>query len=159
MLEHYEDLSPYHYGMGLTIPEVVNIGWLDANHRFTTGDVESDVVEKLEELALNSNKSSCDVLVDRLRGSCACPVCGESYLEVSDGHKSFLLGSAEIWIPNHKIRDQYYATFGLIIHHVKEHHYQPPKEFIDSVLALDINCEFIGQAIKDKLGEKHFRKT
>jgi hypothetical protein len=159
MLEYYEDLSPYHYGMGLTVPEVSNIGWLHADHPFNVGKVEPNFLKKLEDLVLSSNKSSCDVLVDRLRGSCSCPVCGKSDLRVSNESKSFLLGSAEVWVPSNKADNLYYATFGLIIHYVNDHHYQPPQEFIDSVLELDLNSLFNGQSVKDTLGEKHFRRA
>jgi hypothetical protein len=156
MLKYYADLSPYHYGMGLTIPEVVNIGWLSTGNEFNTGKVDPVVVEKLKDLILSADKMPCDILVDRLRGSCSCPLCGESDLKISNQDEYFFLGSAEIWIPSHRTNNYYYATFGLIIHYIEEHNYRPPVEFIKSVLALDSDTEFNGQSVKNRLGEKHF---
>ena len=125
-------------------------------HEFNTGGVDTAVVEKLKELTLNADEIPCDILVDRLRGSCSCPFCGKSDVKISNQDKYFLLGSAEIWIPSNRTNNHYYATFGLIIHYIEEHSYRPPVEFIKSVLALDIDVDFNGQSVKDRLGEKHF---
>lgn len=43
---YYPDLSPYEYGFA--IPECVNIGWLDNEHDFETGDVPDGFIDKLK---------------------------------------------------------------------------------------------------------------
>jgi hypothetical protein len=157
MLKYYDELSPYHYGMDCSFSEVKNIGWLHKDYPFKTGEIDSIFLKKLKRLILKSDEDGgrFDVLVDRLRGSCACPVCGQSDLRISDENKSFLLGSAEVWIPDIKSDGNYFATFGLIIHYIEEHTYQPPQEFIDSVLLLDENAGFNAQSAQAKLSEQY----
>jgi hypothetical protein len=79
-------------------------------------------------------------------------------LELSNKNEKFILGSSEIWIPEYKAEGHYFATFGLIIHYIKDHGYKLPQEFIDSVLILDINLCFNGQAVRDKLVRKYAGK-
>jgi hypothetical protein len=155
MLKYHEELSPYHYGMDCNFPEVKNIGWLHKAYEFKVGEINLAFLNKLKELILNSNRATCDVLVDRLRGSCQCPICGENELKISNGNNCFLLGSAEAWIPDNKLEGHYFATFGLIIHYIEKHKYQPPQDFIDSVLALNINADFNAQSVQDELAEKY----
>jgi hypothetical protein len=156
-LKSYEDLSFYsHYIRGSAI-EVKNIGWLDQSHPFLKKEINNDFVEKLKKAILNTYKGSysCDIVVDKLRGSYACPVCGEHGLRISNGQESFPLGSAELWIPDNKVKGHYFATFDLIIHYVEDHDYCPPQEFIDAVLALDLESDFNGQEIRDQLARKY----
>jgi hypothetical protein len=145
--------------MPCPIPEIRNVGWLNKDHPFKTGDVDSKFLEKLEQLIFNSYRGSCNILVNELRGGYECPVCGIRGLEIGDERTGFFLGSSELWIPDNREEGHYFATFGLIIHYVRDHHYQPPQEFIDAVLALDINTEFDGQAIRDELCHKYYLLT
>jgi hypothetical protein len=153
-LNHRKDLSSYLYGMTFTIHEVKNIGWIDKHHEFKTGAVQSIFLKKLRELIFNSYKGSCNILVDELRGSYDCPVCEKHDLRISNENDYFILGSAELWIPNNKAEGNYFAAFGLIIHYIEDHHYQPPQDFIDAVLALDMNSIFNGQDVQDRLVRK-----
>lgn len=155
MLNYYEDMSPYQYEMSSPATEVKNVGWLDKAHPFTKGEVKSNVLDKLRGLIFSSKGSSCNIIVNKLRGSYECPVCGEYGLKIADEQREFSLGSAEIWIPDSTAHDHYFATFGLIIHYIEAHNYQPPQEFIDSILALDVKDEFDGQAIRDRLDRKY----
>lgn len=144
--------------MPCPIPEIRNVGWLDKNHPFKTGDVDPKFLEKLEKLIFNSYRGSCSIFVNKLRGSYECLVCGEDKLTISNGQKEFTLGSSELWIPDSRVKGHYFATFGLIIHYVKDHHYQPPQEFIDSVLALDLNINFNGDDVRDSFVSKYYVK-
>jgi hypothetical protein len=159
MLKYYEDLSLYEYYMHSPTSEVRNVGWLDEAHEFTTGEVTPELLEKLEELILNSHKSSCNILVNKLRGQHKCPICGVRGLAIGDERTGFILGSSELWIPDNKHEGHCFATFGLIIHYIKDHHYRPPQDFIDAVLELDPNIEFDGQAVRDALSEKYYLLT
>jgi hypothetical protein len=154
MLKYYSDLSSYKYYMLYEIPEIRNVGWLDRENEFATGTVEPDFIEKLKRLIFASDEGPCKILVNELRGSYACPICEKKDLELSNKNEKFILGSSEIWIPEYKAEGHYFATFGLIIHYIKDHGYKPPQEFIDSVLILDINLCFNGQAVRDKLVRK-----
>jgi hypothetical protein len=158
MLEYHEDFSPYHYGIDTYFAESRNIGWLSGAHDFAVGVANPSFIPKLKELIFSSGRGKGDfsIVVDRLRGSYPCPICGESPLRVMDDKgKSFLLGSAELWVPDNEREGCYFATFGLIIHYVMEHQYQPPQEFIDSVLAVSVDSDFNGEAAKDSLAEKY----
>ena len=155
MLNHHEDLSSYKYGMTLTIPEVKNIGWIDKNQQFNMGDVSPDFVQKLKELIFNSDEGPCNILVNELRGSYDCPVCEKHEIKISNENDYFILGSSELWVPDNRSEEHYFATFGLIIHYIEDHQYQPPQDFIEAVLALDINTKFNGQDIQDKLVRKN----
>jgi hypothetical protein len=159
MLKYYPDLTKYEYYMHCPTSEVINVGWLDKNHSFTTGEVDSDFLNKLEELALNSHKSPCNICVNELRSSYECPICGESELEIGDKRTGFALGSSELWVPHMELEGHYFATFGLIIHYIRDHHYCPPKEFIDAVMSLDMETEFDGQTIRDELSYKYYLLT
>lgn len=154
MLNYYEELSPYQYEMSSPAIEVRNVGWLDKTHQFTNGEVKINFLAKLKELIFSS-RGSCNIIVNKLRGSYECPVCGEYGLKISNEQREFSLGSAELWIPDSTVHDHYFATFGLIIHYIEDHNYQPPQKFIDSVLALDVKSEFDGQAIRDRLDRKY----
>jgi hypothetical protein len=157
MLKYYEDLSSYEYYMHCPIPEVKNIGWLDKEHNFRTGDVDFSFLEKLELLVFNSYEEHCNILVNELRGSYECPVCGKYRERITSGNQGFTLGSSELWIPDFRQKDHYFATFGLIFHYVKDHNYKPPQEFVDSVLALDMLAEFNGQDIRDAFVKRSFQ--
>jgi hypothetical protein len=155
-LEHHEEFSLYIYDTDCSFSEVRNIGWLHRDNEFVTGSVPTNFLPKLEELIFNSNKSIFSVVVNQIRGSHPCPICREKPLRIVNNEgKSFLLGAAELWVPDKGREDCYFATCSLIVHYVMEHHYQPPQEFIDSVLALSVNSNFNGQEIQDKLAEKY----
>lgn len=155
MLKYYEDLSVYEYYMPCPIPEVKNVGWLDQSHLFPTGEVSQDFLEKLEDLIFNSYRGSCKIFVNKLRGSYDCPICGAHKLSISNERNNFVLGSSELWIPDSKRDGKYFSTFGLVIHYVRDHHYKPPQEFIDAVLALDMNIQFDGDDARDALESKY----
>jgi hypothetical protein len=158
MLKYYEDLSPYEYYMPCPIPEVRNVGWLDKEHPFLTGKPDLNFLKKLEDLIFNSYRGSCNIFVNKLRGAYDCPICGKNELIISNDHNEFVLGSSELWIPDCGAEGNYFATFGLIIHHIMDHQYQPPKEFIDSVLLLDLNKKFNGDDTRDSLIDKCYSK-
>jgi predicted RNA-binding Zn-ribbon protein involved in translation (DUF1610 family) len=157
-LKFYEDLSSYSHYVKSPIVEIKNIGWLDKAHEFKRGKTNDDFVNKLRKAIFNTYKNSysCDIIVNELRGCYyECPVCGKHDLEISDGQRKFPLGSAELWLPDNKVQGHYFATFDLIIHYVEDHDYCPPQEFIDAVLALDLESDFNGQEIRDQLARKY----
>jgi hypothetical protein len=156
MLNYYDDLSSYEYYMDSPILEVKNIGWLDKEHVFKTGTVNVDFLKKLELLIFRSFEKKINILANKLRGSYDCPICGKRKEKIINESKTFTLGSAEIWIPDYRENGHYFATFGLIIHYVKDHDYEPPKEFIDSVMFLDETIEFNADEIRDYFSEKSY---
>jgi hypothetical protein len=155
MLNYYDDFSEYEHYMDCPIPEVKNIGWLDKEHYFNRGEVSTEFLDKLEFLIFISRKN-INILANKLRGSYDCPICGKRKEKIVNGDKTFTLGSAEIWIPDYRKEGNYFATFGLIIHYIKEHGYKPPEEFTDSVVVLNVMTEFNVQEIREYFSEKSY---
>ncbi|MCP4540712.1 MAG: hypothetical protein GY832_26535 [Chloroflexi bacterium] len=126
-MTYYPDLSPYEYHVGRKVLDALNIGWLDAVHNYSTGNVSDAFVDRLWDF--------CCVSVVQTRGSHRCELCTTSsstQLAVQRGTKSLVLGSAEIRVFGGAGR--VYAAPNLIYHYVVEHHYRPPEEFIQAVL-------------------------
>jgi hypothetical protein len=48
---HFADMTAYAYSLPRPIPQVLNIGWLDAEHPFATGTVGAGIVATLRALA------------------------------------------------------------------------------------------------------------
>jgi len=90
-----------------------SVGWLDKDHTFETGDVDSDIIDKLE-----SMESSVQHM-----GHHNCPFCGGGF----DSARS----SNEIWVVSKE--GKIYACPRMIIHYIRDHKYLPPQEFLDAV--------------------------
>jgi len=111
---YYSDLSPYEYGF--SIPECVNIGWLDKDHDFEKGDVPNEFIEKLKELPTFAAHA----------GYHNCPFC-------EGGGRDTWSSSIKMVIGNGLV----YLTPAMIVHYVRDHHYKPPQEFIDAVMDME----------------------
>jgi hypothetical protein len=57
---YYPDLSPARVGVpeqiATVFPDIINIGWLDAKHEFTNGEVPLGLIQKLKELMFIDQK-------------------------------------------------------------------------------------------------------
>jgi len=126
---YFEDLSPYEYLGREPDPNVLTVGWLDAEHDFPKGTVSDAVLEKI--LAL------CFKPVNSTRGIHPSPFIPRNPKEFPTGYpveykgKRTALGSAEIRVPgkNGKI----YAAPNLIYHYIKDCGYLPPQEFLEAL--------------------------
>jgi hypothetical protein len=159
MIEHYVDLSSYCHEISFNIDDVKNVGWIGRNQEFACGESEQKFIDKLKTIILKSGKGTYDVLVDKIRGSYECPICGEQELEIRDENTYFILGSAEVWIPDSKVCGNYFSVPGLIVHYIEDHQYRPPEEFINAVLEFNYDIDFNGQLIQDRLIEQHTKKS
>src|SRR6266496_2528673 len=120
---YFQDLSPYTYLGHEPDPNLLAVGWLDAEHEFAKGSVAEDLVRKL--LAL------CFKPVNPTRGihpSPFSPYNPYGY-PVEYAGKRMGLGSAEIRVNGQDGIS--YAAPNLIYHYVKDCGYLPPKEFLD----------------------------
>lgn len=114
----FEDLTPYTY----MHPEeelagTVNIGWLDRDRLFLTGETTEEFRAKLGRL--------CLMRVNQTRGFQPCCFCKGLARPT---------GSSEIRVVgNGKV----YAAPLLVHHYVVAHSYRPPEEFIIAVLSFD----------------------
>lgn len=129
----YPDLSEYAY-LPETVPpgqKILNVGWLDGEHEFPTGDVPQEFADKLAQICAKEHYAStrgwhdCDLPHDN--GELEYPFT----IEV-DG-ETVPLGSAEIRV----VADDgtVLAAPNLIWHYVSGHEYRPPEEFVAAVLA------------------------
>ena len=125
---YFADLSPYGYFPRANAedqPPVLNVGWLDAEHTYQTGDVPDVFLERLWEY--------CRIRVEATRGLHECELCPkpEPGWQVTRAAETLWLGSAEIRV---FAEGAVFAAPNLVYHYVVDHHYLPPDEFVRAVL-------------------------
>jgi len=131
---YIEDLSPYVYLNREPDPNVLAVGWLDAEHEFPRGTVSDASLEKI--LAL------CFKPVNVTRGIHPSPFIHRNPGELPRGYpvkykgKSTSLGSAEISVQGKNGKS--YAAPNLIYHYIKDCHYLPPQEFLDALNSISV---------------------
>lgn len=113
---------------------LINVGWLDREHSFDTGSPPAGLLPRLVGLVRHN-------AVNRTRGYHTCAFCTTDHapheppaisIYVDEG-RAIPLGDAEIWIESPQ--GPRYAAPDLVLHYVDSHHYLPPSQFIDAVLA------------------------
>ena len=109
---YFADLSSYAY-LGAE-PSTLNIGWLDAWHRFPVGESSPEFIARLRTLVLTPAKQT--------RGFHRCPFCSDPMAR----------SSAEIRVTS--TSGIGYAAPVLILHYVEAHKYLPPTAFVAAVL-------------------------
>jgi hypothetical protein len=134
---YFPDLTPYKYHVVEGDAPALNVGWLDAGHKFTKGTPPAGFLDRLRQVARSR--------VKQMRGFEVCPFCPElrSLLKpdnwteqdralfhscLEDGR----LSSAEIRVTGPDGRT--YAAPVMVLHYVAAHQYLPPKDFIDAVM-------------------------
>jgi hypothetical protein len=124
---HFDDLSPYCYGLPRPLENVRNVGWLWKDKDYPTRKV-AGLVEALKRWAVGA-------AANRMRGYELCRFCPPvGYQQMSSiwNGDTLWLGSSEIWIPDGT--GGIFAAPSLIVHYVEAHDYLPPSEFIDAAL-------------------------
>jgi len=107
---------------------VIAIGWLDDEHPFPKSSASEEFLDALFE--------ACIIQVRRTRGFHVCPFCSSPIvgpIPIERKGKRIFLGTAQI-----RIESASQKVFGaptLIYHYVSAHDYEPPKEFVEAVLA------------------------
>jgi len=135
-MTYFPDGSPYSYVAEAQKDVAFNIGWLDKDVAYQTGDVPAEFVGRLRDI--------CRSGVNRTRGLHQCNLCppdqATTWVEpttIRGSAADYVVGGAEIRVLS---RDgTVYASPDMIIHYVESHGYRPPEEFIEAVLASDIN--------------------
>ncbi|MBU1342610.1 MAG: hypothetical protein KKE44_24035 [Proteobacteria bacterium] len=124
-MTYYSDLSSYEYIKSKAKSNILNIGWLDKDHQFNKGNIDSFLLKKIFNLCRNA--------VNKTRGYHLCPFCNDPSfgvtVEIND--EKIVLGSAEIWVKGEN--DKIYSAPDLIYHYINEHSYLPPKEFLTAI--------------------------
>jgi hypothetical protein len=131
---YFSDLSHYQYLLGRTLPDVLNIGWLDHSMPFPQGRADSVFLKRLKDWFKISR-------VNLMRGIHLCNFCDSEQWpppslkeqpSMNLEGKDVLMGSCEIWIPGDG--SIIYASPAMIIHYVDDHQYSPPREFFNAVM-------------------------
>ena len=122
---YFADLSPYTFLGHPPDEKILNVGWLDNEHSFPTGQLDSTVLDHLFGLCLKP--------VRKTRGFHQCLLCPRlelGYL-VQHGGKERRLGSAEIRLKARN--DVVFASPDMIFHYVRDHNYMPPAVFVKAL--------------------------
>jgi hypothetical protein len=110
-------------------PELIAIGWLDADHPFARGQVDQSFFDKLGELFIKPWQPYS------FAGRHECQFCrftGGPGLIVVNGQKVFL-GSSNLFIP---APSGMYVVPSTALHYIDAHDYAPPMTFQNAVM----NC-------------------
>ncbi|WP_052867924.1 DUF7919 family protein [Streptomyces niger] len=124
-MTYYPDLSRYSYDQSSR--DMLNVGWLSAEHRYRKGLVDERVVEALSIL--------CASYENQMRGVHHCEFCDADRPFVFGGpagDTKVLLGSAEIRVEGES--GTCYAAPNLVLHYITEHQYCPPEEFCQAAV-------------------------
>lgn len=149
---YYEDLTHYRIGNKL-YSIILNIGWIDINYPFPTGNVSVELINKLLELTLfnldqhpmadkyglHTHPKGIIVHTMHMMGSpFECPFCNKE-IEIKDLNKRIMvLGKNEMCLPSYNSNITYnFPT--LLYHYISEHHYLPPIEFLKSLDEFNLN--------------------
>ena len=126
-MAYFRDLSPYRY-CGKRQAGVVHIGWLDGRHKFSKGEVSTEIVASLRQLASSP--------VELYRGLHVCELCTPPEgISITD-HEPYWAW-AQSRASNGEIRAEHegitYAAPVIITHYIEEHGYCPPEQFLRAV--------------------------
>ena len=127
----FADLTLYEYGRDEPQTNVLNIGWLSAEHAFATGQVPEAFVQCLQRLVASP--------VNLYRGIHLCEFCPRPPVSLSPGGLRMIdpppgtFGNGEIRVPG--TGGRVYVAPVLVAHYVEVHKYLPPAEFVAAVIS------------------------
>ncbi len=132
---YFRDLKAYTYEQRSELETVLNVGWLDKDHIFVTGEVEDTIIDKIEMMIVTYKTTN------QMRGNHVCNLCTpidpyEDTFYWPPTGKRVLLGSSELWILGKS--NKVYAAPDMIFHYITEHNYLPPSEFLNAVANFDL---------------------
>lgn len=113
----FADLSPCDY-FG-DADGILAVGWLEAGHPFTTGEVDRVVYDKLQDFCRNPWTPET---MGAMGGVYGCMLC----------KYESKIGWKNLFIPG---RGVIYACPELITHYMNAHDYAPPQDFCDAVVS------------------------
>src|SRR5215472_204109 len=126
-MSYFRDLSPYCFFKSQSSTSLLNVGWLDARHRYNKGKIDRHQLEKL----LRLSKSHP---VNRTRGWHRCPFCSVHPVIMTIDEETLCLGGAEIRVAGEG--PVVFVAPDLICHYIAAHQYHPPDEFMAAVRTL-----------------------
>lgn len=136
---YYPDLTPYEYAFK-TEYNVVNVGWLSKDHEFPTGDVSELFLDNLQKFMIKDRHNI-------MRGYHHCEVCNDEVFHTIKYNDVLIhLGNGEVWIPDVS-KELIYAAPTLLLHHITEHNYLPPSNFIKSCEEFNFESDWTASAV------------
>ena len=123
---HYADLTPFEYNSAYV---GLNVGWLDGDHSFPTGDVPAGFLDALFAVIASGDYTRCAAA-----GAHMCNICDSRQAIYEHNGDEIMVGNSEIAIPHEGVN---YIAPSLIYHYVESHRYLPPEAFVRGVLATD----------------------
>lgn len=127
----FADLTPYAYNNTEPDPAVLNIGWLSADYVFPKYTPDPEFLSALCRIAQTP--------VNLYRGKHACEFCPAPEFRLTPNglrlahSQPGTTGNGEIRVEG--LSGVIYVAPALIVHYVADHHYAPPQEFVEAVLA------------------------
>lgn len=122
----FEDGSCYSYVDGRVHRQMINVGWLAKGREFPVGAIPERVMKRVERLCLDRKNVS--------RGFHVCEFCDMGNMwgqEFNCVGTTVRLGCGEIHVPAKDGR--IFVAPDLIVHYIRDHHYLPPHEFLESI--------------------------
>jgi hypothetical protein len=114
-MTHFVDLEPCTY-FGYESADLLAVGWLTAAEPYTTGNSDPNFFEVL------SDKAKSPWMPCFFMGFHGCELCQFQPAR----------GAANIFFPH---RGKIYVAPDLIVHYIAAHHYLPPDDFVEAVMA------------------------
>jgi hypothetical protein len=126
-MTYFRDLTPYQYCGNLK--DVLNIGWLSAEHPFPKGDTPSGLADALA-ICAQRPENLC-------RGCHRCDLCSapnqrDEWTTYELSGRILELGNGEIRVTDSK--GITYSAPTMVAHYVEAHQYLPPASFIEAVM-------------------------
>jgi hypothetical protein len=113
----FDDLTACNYFGEPLATSLRAVGWLERGRKFSTGPADATVYAKLLELRENPWQPGVPM------GPHECDLCA---------YRAEAIGTANLFIPGNGL---VYVCPDLIVHYMNAHHYSPPAEFCEAVLA------------------------
>lgn len=140
---NFVDMSFYSYCLESSLKNVLNVGWLSGQEKLPERkSLPEEVIEKLGSI-INS-EDPANYRINMTRGIHPCEFCGRRSFELS------YIGSCEVLIPE-PARNIFFATPSMVYHYIKDHGYEPPKEFVDAVMKINLVKYFNAQEVFDSI--------
>ena len=124
-------MTPYALGRAEPHSNVLNVGWLSADHAFPTGDPDDRLIDALRHLAESP--------VQLFRGLHLCEFCPGPPVTMSPGGLQMIdpppgtAGNGEIRVVG--ANGLIYVAPVLVLHYVVARGYQPPHAFVDATIS------------------------
>ena len=123
---YYEDLKPFPFDSGDAAEKFRAVGWLDREHPYNRGEIDSDIARKLGQLLRDPWQPA------ESPGFAPCELCrlSKGPFEITFSDMTIKVGTRRIYVPGEGV---IYVAPSMILHFIDAHEYCPPSAFQDAV--------------------------